>query len=47
MQTDRQVAILVAILVIIHQKISTFDFGKGFDERNPYMKFGSNRVIKC
>ena len=35
MQTDRQVAILVAILVIIHRKISTVDLGKEFDESNP------------
>ena len=45
MQTDRQVAILVAILVTVHQKISTVDLGKEFDESNPYMKFGGNLVI--
>ena len=41
MQTDRQ----AAILAIVHQKMSTVDLGKEFDESNPYMKFGRNRVI--
>ena len=32
MQTDRRAAILAAILVIVHWKISTVDLGKEFDE---------------
>ena len=41
MQTDRQ----TAILVIVHQKISTVKFREEFGESNLYMKFGRNWVI--
>ena len=41
MQTDRR----AAILVIFHQKISTVNLLKEFDESNLYMKFGRNYVI--
>ena len=45
MQTDRRAAILVAFLVIGYWKMSIVDIGKEFDESNPYMKFGRNKVI--
>ena len=40
MQTNRQVAILASIFVIVHRKISTVDLGKEFDESSPYITRG-------
>ena len=36
---DRWMAILVAILFIVHQKISTVNLVKEFDESNPCIRF--------
>ena len=39
------VAILVAILVIVHQTKPIFELVPEFDKSNSYMKFGGNWVI--
>ena len=44
-QTDRRPAILKAILVSGHRKISTVNLGKEFDVTKQYMKFGRNWMI--
>ena len=44
-QTDRPNTILVAILVVVHLKITTVNLGKEFDESNPCLKYGRNWVI--
>ena len=48
MQTERQEAILVAILVIVGYRsleISVVNLGKQVDERIPNLTFGRNLVI--
>ena len=44
-QTDRQRPFLLAILVIVCWTTPIFELEPEFDGSNPYMKFGSNRVI--
>ena len=43
--TENGIAILAAILVIVHQTKPIFKQAQEIEESNPYMKFGRNQVI--